>query len=224
MLGIGVKILPIPLTSLRGTQALPSGGLVTRAPESLRINKRLECQNRVAKMLLPILGQPITNQLQNARGQIGPATRRGQHQKALVLRDQMTPLGNLASGPMQPAISRFDVKSRRTEHQQRQPLTLILRDVAERLADDSCVLKIMFTRQQFIEPGLFRRLDQTHADLPQQHGFLRQSLNDCLRKMNRHALTQTNPQRLRQQIPLKPLSLNPYCYSLATAVLNEDRK
>src|ERR1035438_7223821 len=76
----------------------------------------------------------------------------------------------------------------------------------------------MFTRQQFIEPGLFRRLDQTHADLPQQHGFLRQSLNDCLRKMNRHALTQTNPQRLRQQIPLKPLSLNPYCYSLTTAV------
>src|ERR1022692_4866421 len=157
MLGIGVKILPIPLTSLRGTQALPSGGLVTRAPESLRINKRLECQNRVAKMLLPILGQPITNQLQNARGQIGPATRRGQYQKALVLRDQMTPLGNLigqyqkalvlrdqmtplgnlASRPMQPAISRFDVKSRRTEHQQRQPLTLILRDVAERLADDS---------------------------------------------------------------------------------------
>jgi hypothetical protein len=38
--------------------------------------------------------------------------------------------------------------------------------------------------------------------------------------MNRHALTQANPQRLRQQIPLKPLSLNPYCYSLATAVVS----
>lgn len=165
---------------------------------------------------LGFCGEPITSQLQNARGQIGPAARRGQHQEALVLRDQMPSLRNLAGGPVQPPIARFDVKGRRTEYQQRQPLTFIFRHIAERLADDSCVLKVMFTGQQLIEPGSFRRLDQTHPDVPQPPWFLRQSLNDGLRKMNGHALTEPNPRTLRQQIPLKPLTLNPSCYSLAT--------
>src|SRR5207245_1855350 len=90
VLGIGVKVLPIPLRTLRGPQPFPSGGLVTSTPEPLRVHERLDHQNRMSKILLPILSQSITSQLQNSRGQIGPVARRGQHQEALVLRDQMT--------------------------------------------------------------------------------------------------------------------------------------
>src|SRR6266508_2583192 len=94
VLGIGVEVLPISLRTLCGPQPFPSGGLVTSAPELLRVHERLDRQNRMYKMLLPILSQSITSQLQNPRGQIGPAARRGQYQEALVLRDQMTPLGH----------------------------------------------------------------------------------------------------------------------------------
>jgi len=110
--------------------------------------------------------------------------RLGPHQEALILRQQMAPLGHLAGRPMQPAIPRFNMKGRRTEHQQRQPLTLIFGHVTERLADDGCVLKIMFTRQEFPEPELFGRLDQTHADLVEQHGCWWQSRNHGSRKLN----------------------------------------
>src|SRR5881628_774521 len=92
VLGVGVEVLPIPLTPLRDPQPFPAGGLVTSAPELLRVYERLDRQNRMSKMLLPIRSQSITSQFQNARGQIGPAARRGQHQKALVLRKQMAPL------------------------------------------------------------------------------------------------------------------------------------
>jgi hypothetical protein len=92
----------------------------------------------------------------------------------------MTPLRNLAGGPMQPAISRFDVKGRRTEHQQRQPLTLLFRHAAQRLPDDGGLLKVMFTSQQFIKPGSFQRLDEPHVDVSEQLRFLRLSFNDCL--------------------------------------------
>src|SRR3989442_8071344 len=115
VLGIGVEVLPIPLTTLRGPQAFPAGGLVTSAPELLRVHERLDRQNRMSKMLLPIHSQSITSQFQNARGQIGPAARRGQHQETLVLRNQMTPLRHLAGRPMQPVIARLDMKGRRTE-------------------------------------------------------------------------------------------------------------
>src|SRR3989442_15684293 len=125
VLGIGVEVLPIPLRTLRGPQPFPAGGLVTSAPELLRIHERLDRQNRMSKMLLPVLSQSITSQLQYPRGQIGPAARRGQHQEALVLRDQMTPLGHLAGGPLQPAIAGLEMKGRRTENQQRQPLPRI---------------------------------------------------------------------------------------------------
>src|SRR5258705_2445067 len=100
VLGIGIEVLPIPLTPLRGPQAFPAGGLVTSAPEPLRVHEGLDRQNRMSKMLLPILSQSITSQLQNSRGQIGPAARRGQYEEALVLRDQMAPLGHLAGRPM----------------------------------------------------------------------------------------------------------------------------
>src|SRR5437762_11305978 len=92
VLGIGVEVLPIPLTTLRRPQPLPSGRLVTSAPEPLRVHECLDRQHWMSKMLLPILSQPITSQLQNSRGQIGPAARFGQHQETLVLRDQMPPL------------------------------------------------------------------------------------------------------------------------------------
>src|SRR6266498_4120520 len=90
VLGIGVEVLPIPLTTLRGSQAFPAGGLVTSAPELLRVHERLDRQNRMSKMLLPILSQSITSQFQNSRGQIGPTTRRRQHPQPSVLRKQLT--------------------------------------------------------------------------------------------------------------------------------------
>jgi hypothetical protein len=80
----------------------------------------------------------------------------------------MTPLFHLPGGPMQPAIPGFDMKGRRTEHQQCEPLAIQFGHVAQRPANHRCVLEIMFTQQQFIKPALFRRLDQPHADLPEQ--------------------------------------------------------
>lgn len=74
MRGVAVEVLPVPPTPLGGAQLLPSGGLVTGAPEALRIHKRLERQHRMAKVPLPIRRQPITTELQHPRGQIGPAT------------------------------------------------------------------------------------------------------------------------------------------------------
>ena len=184
VLVIGVEILPIPLRTLRRPQPFPSGGLVTSAPELLRVHERLDRQNRMSKMLLPIPSQSITSQLQNSRGQIGPAARRGQYEEALVLRDQMAPLGHLAGRPMQPAIARLEMKGRRTEHQQRQPLLLIFGHVAERLPHDRGVFKIMFPAQQFIEPDAFGLLDQTHRDVAEQPGFLGQPRDHRVRKMN----------------------------------------
>src|SRR6266508_658027 len=104
VLAIGVEVLPISLRTVCGPQPFPSGGLVTSAPEPLRVHECLDRQHWMSKMLLPILSQPITSQLQNSRGQIGPAARFGQHQETLVLRDQMPPLGHLTGGPLQPAI------------------------------------------------------------------------------------------------------------------------
>src|SRR5439155_22158473 len=81
VLAIGVEVLPIALRTLRGSQPFPSGGLVTSAPEPLRVHESLDRQNRMSKMLLPILSQSITSQLQNSRCQIGPAARRGQYEE-----------------------------------------------------------------------------------------------------------------------------------------------
>ena len=56
MLRVGVKVLPVPFTTLGRAQALPARGAVTGALEALRINEGLHRQHRMPEMLLPICG------------------------------------------------------------------------------------------------------------------------------------------------------------------------
>ena len=112
MPGVGVKVLPVPRIALGRPQLLPAGGFVAGAPKPLRIDKGFGHPHRIAKVLLPVLGQPLANQLQTPRGQIGPLTRSRQHQKPGVLRDEMPPLFDLARRPAQPLVPQLEVKCR----------------------------------------------------------------------------------------------------------------
>ena len=56
MLGIEVEILSAALIALRLAQRFPARGFVTRAPKSVRINKRLHQEHRVSKLGLPVSG------------------------------------------------------------------------------------------------------------------------------------------------------------------------
>src|SRR6266511_5710121 len=110
MLSVGVKVLPVSLVALGRPQLLPAGGFVTGATKAQRINEGFHHQHQVPKVLPPILRQALTNQLQNSRGQIRPLTGSGQYEEAGVLRDQMTPLLDLARRPVQPLIPELEVK------------------------------------------------------------------------------------------------------------------
>ena len=146
MPGVGVKVLPIPFIALRRPQLLPARRFVTGGAKALRIDEGFRHLHRVTKVFRPIRRQPLANELQNPRGQIGPLARGGQHQKPGILRDQMPPLFDLARRPAQPLISKLEVKRRRTEDHQGQPLASILGDIPQHAADRSRVLQVVLGR------------------------------------------------------------------------------
>src|SRR2546428_9978505 len=65
VLGVGVKVLPVSFIALGRPQLLPACRFVTSATKTERIDEAFHHQHRVTKLLLPILSQPLTNQLQN---------------------------------------------------------------------------------------------------------------------------------------------------------------
>ena len=88
------------------------------------------------------------HQAQHARGQIGIALALGQDQKPAVVDDQPKPAGALARTPANPALARFEMQGRGTEGQQRDPLPVQFGHIAQRLANQSAALKIMFLLKQ----------------------------------------------------------------------------
>ena len=177
VLGVSVKVLPVPFITLGWSQLFPAGRLVASASKTLRIDKGFHHPHRVAKALLPVLGQSLTDQLQNPRGQVGPLAGRGQHQKARILRNEMPPLFNLTGRPMQPLIPKFDVQGRRTEDQQGHPLTLVLGHIAQHPSNRIGILEIMLGGQLLIETLSLGVLDEANGYCLQQQRLRRDSVN-----------------------------------------------
>jgi len=65
----------LTFVALSLAQRLPPCGLVTGASKPLRIDKRLHQQNPMAKSFFPVTGQPLTDQLENPGGHVGPTPR-----------------------------------------------------------------------------------------------------------------------------------------------------
>jgi len=168
MPGVGVKVLPVPFIALGRSQLLPTGRFVAGATEPLPIDEAFRHQHWITKVLLPIGRQPITDQLQHPRSQIGPLTGSRQHQKTGVLRDQMPPLFDLARGPVQPLIPQLDMKGRRVEGQQGDPLIPIFRDIPQHPPHRLGVLEIMLGDQGLIETLPLGVFDQANTHSLQQ--------------------------------------------------------
>src|SRR5919108_6290242 len=164
VLGIDVKILPVPFKALGRPQLLPARCLVTGAPKTLWVHKGLHQQNRMTKGLLPILSQPLTEQLQNATAQIGPLASGGQNEKAAILGNEMPALLHLARRPLQPAIPWLEVKGSRIENGQGHPLAAILGDVTKHLANGGGVPQIVLRLYDSLETIPFGLGDEPDRD------------------------------------------------------------
>jgi hypothetical protein len=69
--------------------------------------------------------------------------------------------------PVQPPIPNLDMKSRRTEHQQRHPLAQIFSDITHHSPNSVGVFKVMLIGQFLIETLALRVLDEANRDLLQ---------------------------------------------------------
>ena len=110
MLLVDVVILPGTLKAFSLAQGLPAGRLVAGAPIALWIDKGLHEQHGMTEVLSPILTQPITRQLQDARGEVGPFASGRQDEKSAVLRDEVSPLGYLPGTPPQKEVAELEVQ------------------------------------------------------------------------------------------------------------------
>ena len=185
VLEVQLVVLPTALKTFGLAQSQPASGFVAGPPKTLRIDKRLGQEHRMAEVASPILGQAITHQLEDPRGQVGPAPRRRQDEKAAVLRHQMTPLGNLPRRPMQVTIARLEMQRSRSERQHRDPCSPILRDIAQHPANGVGVAQVVFLIEQLIMPTAFLvGLNQPHGDVSQEPAFGGQPFQNLIRLCN----------------------------------------
>src|SRR5205823_125921 len=94
-------------------------------------------------------------QTQYARRQIGITVAFRQHQKPAVIDDQPKSPGPLARAPADPALSSFEVQSRRAEAQQCNPLPIQFGDIPQTLASQPATLKIVLLAQVIVERAEF---------------------------------------------------------------------
>jgi hypothetical protein len=76
----------------------------------------------------------------------------------------MPPLFDPARRPVQPLIAQFEVESRRTEDQQRDPLAPVFSDIPQHSPNRVGVLEIMLGHQLLIKALPLAVLDQANRD------------------------------------------------------------
>jgi hypothetical protein len=76
----------------------------------------------------------------------------------------MASLGHFPRAPVEKLISGFEMQSRRTKRQRTNPLSLVLGDVTQDLANGIRVAKVVFPLHELIVPFPFSRLDQAHRN------------------------------------------------------------
>jgi hypothetical protein len=84
-------------------------------------------------------------------------------------------------------IPHLDVKGRRTEDQQPDPLSVVFRHIPQHLPDHGAVFQIMFGGQFFIKVLALGILDEANRQGLQEQRFWRRPGNRTIEKMNRHA-------------------------------------
>jgi hypothetical protein len=107
-------------------------------------------------------------------------------------------LGHVASGPVQPAVARFDVQRWGAEHQEGEPLVLVVGDITQRGADDGGIVQVVLALEQVVEAGAFGLVDEAQVDLVQQDGFGWTMLGKMVTKMKCHAASRAEGERMRQ--------------------------
>jgi len=85
---------------------------------------------------------------------------------------------------MQPTVAQLEMKGRRTEHQQGQPLAAIFGHVAEHCAHGGGIVQIMLGLQQVVEAGSFGGFNQAHGDLFEEFAFAGQLFGDLIEQMD----------------------------------------
>jgi hypothetical protein len=98
----------------------------------------------------PIIAELFEIQTENTGGQIRSSGFRLEQDKASIAHDPMPAVMTLGVRPTNPAIARVEVKSATRPAEQSDPFSILLGDVAQRLAHHPMFFEIMMFANKFI--------------------------------------------------------------------------
>ena len=169
-----IKILAHAGEAGGGAQRVPAGGLVSRAAKELGVHETFHGEEGMSIGGLPVVGEARTTAGQGARGQIGELAGSGEQQEAGVVGQQMQAATALLVRPAQPGVAALEMIGGGTPAQEGEPLVVgVSDDIAQPLADERGVLKIVARADQVIPAKLLLRRDQSHPNLIQRGLFCR---------------------------------------------------
>ena len=122
----------------------------------------------MTEVLLPVLTEAITRELEDPRSPVRPLARGGKDEKPAVLSDEVSTPGDLPGAPLEQAIAELEVEGSRAKRQQGDPLATVEGDVAENLADRGGIVEAMLTLHEEVKGLPFFASDEPHGDLLQK--------------------------------------------------------
>ena len=131
----------------------------------------------MTEVLLPILTQAITHQLQYARSQVRPFASRGEDEEPTVLSNQVSALGELSGVPPEKAFAELKVQGCGAERQQGELLATVESDVAKNLPDRLGIVQVMLTLHIAVKGLPLLAGDEPHDYLFKEPIFRRQPGN-----------------------------------------------
>ena len=124
-------------------------------------------------LLLPVGTQAAQTQSHHPRRQIGILLPVGQNQKPAVVDHKPQAPRPSAVGPANPLLPPLQVQGRRPKSDQRDPLSVQLGDIAERLPSQTGTLQVMLVFQPKIKLAAFLLAHQAHRHPPYHIGLYR---------------------------------------------------
>lgn len=143
----------------------PVGGAVTDAFEALRIDEGFGQENGMVVAGHPIVAEAVEIQTENLGSQMGTLGFGLEDEEAGVAGNQMTGSLALGIGPPDPSVAVAEMEGAAGPAEQGDPLSVLLGDVTQGLADQAMFLEVMAFADQFVPAIFFLRSGQLDDDL-----------------------------------------------------------